>query len=125
MSNETWITHLIKYTGLLSDKVLNLSKKELKALEDSAQNYRDKTGFKLFQNDDVNSLSTRFKLELNDKLKNVIISKTNNNISQFLILFCIKRFLTTGKLPVKIDKLNIGEIDTMLKTFQENITTVD
>lgn len=112
---------LVKYITSICDKVKTLSKKENSSLEDSINSYNKNNKIKLSLSDNVSSLSIKYGLELNDETK-LLIEKNIDNIEHIVkVIYTITRMLKDNKPPIKIDKLEIGEIIILTNTLKENI----
>lgn len=115
---------LSKYTGLITDKIMNLSKKEQKAICSSLNSFNENNQIRLSKNDTLESLGKKYKMILPEECIAIINSKTTVLDNHVLIVYAINRILI-GKPTVKIEKLSIGEYDTLLKTLKDTITTTE
>lgn len=114
---------LCKYIGLISDKILNLTKKEEKSLCDSLNTHNQKNSIRLFKNDDIESISKKYNFTISEDVKDIVLKKTNSIDKIVLISYFIYRVLNDLKPPIKIEKLEIGEFEKLTKILKENLTT--
>lgn len=110
----------LKYMGIVTDKFNNLTVKEKKALEDSAENFRKTNSFKVYGNDTTDSLNKRFNLNLSTEMLNIVSVNSKEPYDMFLILFIVKRIQASNRPPIKIEKLSLQDYETF-KTYLESL----
>ncbi len=105
----------LKFFSIIGNKVTNLTQKESKSLEDSANTYRKTNGFKVYKNDNVETLNNRFELNLSQDILSLLATKSNVTYTLFLIMFTIKRIQSTNRPPIKIDGISLEEFNNLKK----------
>lgn len=108
-----------KYVGFIVDKIKNLSKKENTSISDSINSY-NKNKVKLSPNDSITELAVKYNLSLPEDILTIL-----NTLTEFehkvMVMYFLNRIVTGNKPPVKIDKLDIGEIQLLTNAIKQNI----
>lgn len=110
----------VKHFVSITNDVLNITAKDLKALTDSAEAFRKTNNFKVYENDTVETLQERFELKLPLEITSTIAKNSSVPYTNFLIIFIIKRILTTNRPPIKLKSLSLEEYNS-LKLFLQTI----
>ena len=100
---------ILKYVSIVGDNVINISVKDLKSLEDSSDAFRKTNNFKVFKDDNVNTLNDSLELKLPQEVLDVINSKSEVPYTLYLIMYIIKRIACTNRPPIKLKSLSLEE----------------
>lgn len=110
--------NVLKYFSVIGNKVTNMTQKETKALEDSAEAFRKTNKFKVYADDNISRLNERFELKLPEDVINLLQTKSEVPYTLFLIMFTVKRIQATNRPPIKIEALSLEEYNIVKKYLE-------
>ena len=105
--------NILRYISIVGDNVINITVKDLKALEDSSNAFRKTNNFKLYKDDNVNTLNECLDLKLPQEVLNVVNTKSEVPYTLYLIMYIIKRIVSTNRPPIKLKSLSLEEYNSL------------